>query len=269
MGLVKVRLFRPFDIESFVSVFPYSVQQVLVLDRTKEPGGVGEPLFLDVVAALRNRRDIEVKGGRFGLASKELSPEAIAAVFAHGAAGGDHDFTVGIEDDVTHRSIPIGKRLEVEPADVRGAIFWGFGSDGTVGACRSSVELIGEKTAFNAQGYFVYDSKKAGGVTTSYLRIGSGVLNYPFLVQRAGYVACHKSVYLGRYNMLEPLEHGGVFVLNSDIPTNQLFCRLTERDQRILMERRIRFYNINALEIAQNAGLGTRINTVMQTLFLV
>ncbi len=267
VGLMKVRLFRPFGVESFVSAFPDSVRQVLVLDRTKEPGGVGEPLFLDVVAALRNQRGIEVIGGRFGLASKELTPEAIAAVFAHGAAGGNHDFTVGIDEDVTHRSIPIGERLEVEPVDVRGAIFWGFGSDGTVGACRSSVELIGEKTAFNAQGYFVYDSKKAGGVTTSYLRIGSGALNYPFLVQRAGYVACHKSVYLGRYNMLEPLEHGGVFVLNSDIPTDQLFRRLTERDQRILMERRIRFYNINALEITQKAGLGTRINTVMQTLF--
>ena len=267
VGVVKVRLFRPFSADRFAAAFPASVKQVLVLDRTKEPGGVGEPLFLDVAAALRGREGVEVLGGRYGLASKELTPEAVVAVFTHGAGGGTHDFTVGIEDDVTHRSITVGERLDVEGDDIQGAIFWGFGSDGTVGACRSSVELIAAETDYRAQGYFVYDSKKAGGVTTSYLRMGSGALNYPFLVQRAGYVACHKSVYLGRYNLLEPLVFGGVFVVNSDIPSDQFFRRLTERDQRILMERQIRVYNIDALRIAKEAGLGTRINTVMQTLF--
>jgi pyruvate-ferredoxin/flavodoxin oxidoreductase len=268
VGLIKVRLYRPFALERFAKVVPKTAKEVVVLDRTKEPGSAGEPLYLDVVAALRDRPELTIIGGRYGLGSKELNPTMIEALFNQDLGNIQSGFTIGIEDDLTQRSIPVGnERLDLEQENVSGAIFWGFGSDGTVGACRQTVKLIAEHTAYQAQGHFVYDSKKAGGVTTSYLRVGKGALNYPYIVEKADYVACHKSAYVGRYRLLEPLTFGGVFVLNTDIPAEKIFHRLTAADQQILMERRIRFYVIDAQKLSQEVGLGTRINTIMQMIF--
>ena len=269
VGCIKVRLYRPFALERFAEVVPSTVKEVIVLDRTKEPGSAGEPLYLDVVAALHQRQELSIIGGRYGLGSKELNPTMIAALFHQGLGNLSSGFTIGIEDDLTQRSIAVANEdIDVEQEDVSGAIFWGFGSDGTVGACRHTVKLIAEQTDYFAQGHFVYDSKKAGGVTTSYLRMGRGTLNYPYIVEKADYVACHKSAYVGRYRLLEPLKFGGIFVLNTDIPAEHIFHRLTASDQQILMDRRIRFYIIDAQALAQEIGLGTRINTIMQMIFL-
>ncbi|MBT8042909.1 MAG: pyruvate:ferredoxin (flavodoxin) oxidoreductase, partial [Pontiella sp.] len=174
---------------------------------------------------------------------------------------------VGINDDVTNLSIPVGDEFNIEPGDVKSSIFWGFGSDGTVGACKNSIKIIGDNTDMTAQAYFVYDSKKSGGVTTSHLRFGDSPVNYPYLIQHAGYVACHNVSYIGRYDMLGALAEGGTFVLNSEIPTSEVFNHLTKEEQQIIIDRKINFYNVNALQIALDVGLGFRINTVMQTVY--
>ncbi|NNJ71456.1 MAG: pyruvate:ferredoxin (flavodoxin) oxidoreductase, partial [Kiritimatiellales bacterium] len=191
----------------------------------------------------------------------------VKAVYDHIDAGGWHGFTVGINDDVTNLSIPVGDEFNIEPGDVKSSIFWGFGSDGTVGACKNSIKIIGDNTDMTAQAYFVYDSKKSGGVTTSHLRFGDSPVNYPYLIQHAGYVACHNVSYIGRYDMLGALAEGGTFVLNSEIPTSEVFNHLTKEEQQIIIDRKINFYNVNALQIALDVGLGFRINTVMQTVY--
>ncbi|HEY5621554.1 MAG TPA: pyruvate:ferredoxin (flavodoxin) oxidoreductase, partial [Pontiella sp.] len=266
LGLVKVRLYRPFSAKAFVGCIPETAKKIIVLDRTKEPGAIGEPLYLDVVASLEGR-GCKIIGGRYGLSSKEFVPRMVKAVYDHIDNGGWPNFTVGIVDDVTNLSIPVGEEFNIEPDDVKSSVFWGFGSDGTVGACKNSIKIIGDNTDMNAQAYFVYDSKKSGGVTTSHLRLGESPVNYPFLIQHAGYVACHNVSYIGRYDMLGVLKEGGTFVLNSEIPTSEVFNHLTREEQQIIIDRKINFYNVNALKIALEVGLGFRINTVMQTVY--
>ena len=266
LGLVKVRLYRPFSAKAFISCIPETAKKIIVLDRTKEPGSLGEPLYLDVVTALEGK-GCKIIGGRYGLSSKEFMPRMVKAVYDHADNGAWHGFTVGINDDVTNLSIPVGKEFNIEPADVKSSIFWGFGSDGTVGACKNTIKIIGDTTDMTAQAYFVYDSKKSGGVTVSHLRFGESGVNYPYLIQHAGYVACHNVSYIGRYDMLGALQEGGTFVLNSEIPTAEVFSHLTKEEQQIIIDRKINFYNVNALQIAIDVGLGGRINTVMQTVY--
>ncbi|MCF7817862.1 MAG: pyruvate:ferredoxin (flavodoxin) oxidoreductase [Kiritimatiellales bacterium] len=266
LGLVKVRLYRPFSAKAFIDCIPETAKKIIVLDRTKEPGSLGEPLYLDVVAAL-DGKGCKIIGGRYGLSSKEFLPRMVKAVYDHVDNGAWHGFTVGINDDVTNLSIPVGNEFNIEPADVKSSIFWGFGSDGTVGACKNTIKIIGDNTDMTAQAYFVYDSKKSGGVTVSHLRFGESAVNYPFLIQHASYIACHNVSYIGRYDMLGALAEGGTFVLNSEIPTSEVFNHLTKEEQKIIIDRKINFYNVNALQIAIDVGLGGRINTVMQTVY--
>lgn len=268
-GVLKVRLYRPFSAKHFVQALPASVKRIAVLDRTKEPGSLGEPLYLDVITALNqmNRTGIKVIGGRYGLSSKDFSPTHAKAIFDHLAGPAFGNFTVGIKDDVTNRSIEIKEQINVIPKDVVSCMFWGLGSDGTVGANKNSVKIIGDNTDLNAQAYFSYDSKKSGGITISHLRFGKSSLEMPWLVDHADFVACHNPAYIGRYDMLAPLRKGGVFLLNSQIPSDEVFDHLTREMQEQIIEKELRFFNINALEIAEGVGLGSRINTVMQAAF--
>jgi pyruvate-ferredoxin/flavodoxin oxidoreductase len=270
LGLLKVRLYRPFPTDAFLAALPASVRKIAVLDRTKEPGAIGEPLFQDVVTALRGKRDdVLVIGGRYGLAGKEFTPPMVKAVFDHLEGQAFHGFTVGITDDVTHLSLPVGEDLDCEPAGVVRCMFWGLGSDGTVGANKDSIKIIGDNTDMFAQGYFVYDSKKSYGITVSHLRFGKEPIRAPYLIGKADFVACHNPAYIGRYDMLGCIKEGGVFLLNSEYPSSEVFNHLTREMQEIIIRRRIRFYNIDALSISENAGLGKRINTVMQTAFFI
>ena len=266
LGLVKVRLYRPFSAKHFVEAIPASCKKIAVLDRTKEPGAVGEPLFMDVKSVLADK-DIEIIGGRYGLSSKEFTPAMVKAVFDHLDAEAFHGFTVGINDDVTNKSLDVGAELDIEADDVVNCMFWGLGSDGTVGANKNSIKIIGDNTDMNAQGYFVYDSKKSYGITVSHLRFGNSSVNYPYLVQHADFVACHNPAYIGRYDMLSALKEGGTFLLNSEIPTDEVFNHLTKEMQQIIIDRKIKFYNMDALKIAMASGLKNRINTVMMTAF--
>ncbi len=270
VGLVKVRLYRPFSAEHLVAALPETVQRIAVLDRTKEPGAIGDPLYLDVVAALdqMKRTGIKVIGGRYGLSSKDFTPTHAKAVYDFMVRPDAwHSFTVGIDDDVTHLSIPVGKKIDVTPEGVVSCMFWGLGSDGTVGANKNSIKIIGDNTDMNAQAYFAYDSKKSGGITISHLRFGKGKLDMPWLIDHADFVACHNPAYIGRYDMLSALKEGGVFLLNSQIPSSEVFEHLTKDMQEQIINKHIHFYNINALEIARSVGLGSRINTVMQAAF--
>jgi pyruvate-ferredoxin/flavodoxin oxidoreductase len=269
VGVLKVRLYRPFSAKHFVAAIPESVKKIAVLDRTKEPGSIGEPLYLDVVTALSQmgRTDISVIGGRYGLSSKDFTPSHAKAVYDHLNEGNWHNFTVGIVDDVTNLSIPVKDKIDVSPKGVVSCMFWGLGSDGTVGANKDSIKIIGGNTDMNAQAYFSYDSKKSGGITISHLRFGKSSVNMPWLIDSADFVACHNPAYIGRYDMLAPLKEGGVFLLNSQIPSDEVFEHLTADEQKQIIDKKIRFYNINALSIAEKVGLGTRINTVMQAAF--
>ncbi len=270
LGLLKVRLYRPFPADALVAALPRSVRRLAVLDRTKEPGAIGEPLYQDVVTALRGRRDdVLVIGGRYGLSSKEFTPSMVKAVYDHLEGKAFHGFTVGITDDVTHRSLPITEEIDCEPESVVRCMFWGLGSDGTVGANKDSIKIIGDNTDLYAQGYFVYDSKKSYGITISHLRFGKDPIRAPYLIGKADFVACHNPAYIGRYDMLGCIREGGVFLLNSQYPSNEVFHHLTRDMQEIILKRRIRFYNIDALSISEKAGLGKRINTVMQTAFFI
>ena len=270
LGLLKVRLYRPFPIAAFLAALPKSVKKIAVLDRTKEPGAIGEPLFQDVATVLRGvRDDVKVIGGRYGLSSKEFTPAMVKAVFDHLNGKAFHGFTVGIEDDVTHLSLPAGEMLDVEPASTVRCMFWGLGSDGTVGANKDSIKIIGDNTDLYAQGYFVYDSKKSYGITISHLRFGKQPIRAPYLIGKADFVACHNPAYIGRYDMLSCIKDGGVFLINSEYDSSEVFNHLTRDMQEIILQRKIKFYNIDALKISEAAGLGKRINTVMQTAFFI
>jgi len=266
VGLVKVRLFRPFDSAALRSVIPASVKKIAVLDRTKEPGAPGEPLFLDVVSALVGR-DIKIIGGRYGLSSKEFTPAMVKAVYDHLDGAAFHGFTVGIEDDVSGKSLKVGPILETEPEGTVRCKFWGYGSDGTVGANKNSITIIGDNTDLYAQGYFEYDSKKSGGVTISHLRFGQHPIKSEYLVNIADFIALHKPAYIGRYDVLEGIRPGGVFLLNSSWKKEEVFEHLTEDMQRTIIDKKIKVYNIDAFKIAQEVGLKTRINTIMQVCF--
>ncbi len=268
VGAVKVRLYRPFSTEAFCSALPDTVQKVAALDRTKEPGSQGEPLYLDVVNALKEK-NITVIGGRYGLSSKEFTPSMVKAVFDHLDGSCHHDFTVGIDDDVMHKSLSITQNVQTEPEGTMGCTFWGLGGDGTVGASKNAIKIIGDNTDMYAQGYFVYDSKKAGGLTVSHLRFGKNPIQSTYLINTPDFVACNNPAYIGRYDMLSGIKENGVFLLNSQYDSSDVFNHLTEEMQRIIIDRNINFYNINALEIAESVGLGHRINTVMQAAFFI
>ncbi|MCI4445807.1 MAG: pyruvate:ferredoxin (flavodoxin) oxidoreductase [Candidatus Aminicenantes bacterium] len=266
VGLVKVRLFRPFSVEDLNRVIPQTVKKIAVLDRTKEPGAIGEPLYLDVVSALKGR-DIKIIGGRYGLSSKEFTPAMVKAVYDHLDGACFHGFTVGIEDDVTHTSLPVGPVLETEPEGTVRCKFWGYGSDGTVGANKNSITIIGDNTDLYAQGYFEYDSKKSGGVTISHLRFGKYPIKSEYLLNTVDFVALHKPAYIGRYDILEGVRDGGIFLLNSPWKKEEVFEHLTEDMQKTIIEKKIKVYNIDAFKIAQEVGLKNRINTIMQVCF--
>jgi pyruvate-ferredoxin/flavodoxin oxidoreductase len=270
VGAVKVRLYRPFSVEHFVSVLPQTVRTIAVLDRTKEPGSVGEPLYLDVLAALHegSMRGPRVIGGRYGLSSKEFTPAMVKAVFDEAARDcPKNHFTVGIHDDVTHTSLAHDPAFSTEdPATVR-AVFFGLGSDGTVGANKNSIKIIGEETDRHVQGYFVYDSKKSGSVTVSHLRFGPRPIRSSYLIARATFVACHQPAFLDRIDMLRHAEPGAVFLLNSPHGPEEVWNALPRRVQEQIVDKRLRLHVIDAYKAAREAGMGGRINTVMQTCF--
>lgn len=267
-GLVKVRLYRPFDVKRFNEALPKSTKRITVLDRTKEPGSIGEPLYMDVVAALENKA-IRVIGGRYGLSSKEFTPSMILAVYKHSENNGFHGFTVGIEDDVTKLSLKVEEQIVTEPEGTTNCMFWGLGSDGTVGANKSSIKIIGDYTDKDAQAYFAYDSKKSYGVTVSHLRFGDKPIKSTYLITAPDFVSCSAHSYIGRYDMLKGITEGGTFLLNSPYSKDEVFCQLTREMQETIVNKKIKFYNVNAEKlIKQQPGLrGKGANTVMMVAY--
>jgi pyruvate-ferredoxin/flavodoxin oxidoreductase len=277
VGVVKVRLYRPFCVNAFLAALPPTTQRIAVLDRTKEPGAVGDPLYLDVVTALAEARaaglsqlakDPVVVAGRYGLSSKEFDPAMVRAVFEEiGRRMPRNHFTVGIVDDVTGTSLTVDGSFDIEPDDVVRAVFYGLGSDGTVGANKNSIKIIGEETGQHAQAYFVYDSKKAGATTVSHLRFGPHPIRAPYLVSRAGFVACHQFEFLEKTDVLERAAPGAVFLLNAPYAYDEVWDRLPREVQETIIERRLQLHVIDAAKVARETGMGGRINTVMQTCF--
>jgi pyruvate-ferredoxin/flavodoxin oxidoreductase len=274
VGIVKVRLYRPFDGEAFVAALPASVKSIAVLDRTKEPGSLGEPLYMDCITALHEHGGghlpviPKVVGGRYGLSSKEFTPAMVKAVFDNLAASSPKNhFTVGINDDVTHTSLDFDREYSVEPPDVVRALFYGLGADGTVGANKNSIKIIGEKTDNYAQGYFVYDSKKSGAVTISHLRFGPNPIRSSYLISSANFVACHQPVFLERYDMLDALAPGGTFLLNTAHSASDVWETLPRIVQEQIVAKHLKFFVIDAYSVARDSGMGGRINTVMQVCF--
>ena len=266
LGLVKVRLYRPFDAAALNAALPASVRKIAVLDRTKEPGSLGEPLYLDVAVALAGR-PVRTIGGRYGLSSKEFTPAMVKAVYDHLDGKAFHGFTVGINDDVSHTSIPVGPVLDTElPGTVR-CKFYGYGSDGTVGANKNSIKIIADHTDMYGQGYFQYDSKKSGGVTISHLRFGKSPIQSQYFLNTVDFVALHKPSYIGRLDILEGIREGGTFLINSNWKAGEVFENLTEDMQKTIMAKKVNVYNIDALKIAGELGLGLRINSIMQACF--
>ncbi|MDZ4182821.1 MAG: pyruvate:ferredoxin (flavodoxin) oxidoreductase [Candidatus Cloacimonadaceae bacterium] len=269
LGMVKVRVYRPFSVQHFLAALPSTVKGVAVLDRTKEPGSIGEPLYLDVVTALKDRPGIFTIGGRYGLSSKEFTPSMVLAVYKHLMAQGFHGFTVGIEDDVTHLSLKLDEIIHTVPEGTISCKFWGLGSDGTVGANKNSIKIIGDHTDMSVQGYFQYDSKKSGGITRSHLRFGKLPIHSQYLVTKEDFVACHNQAFIGRFDMLSGIKENGVFLLNSFWHRDEAFYHLTCDMQQVIIDRKVKFYNIDGLKIAEEVGLGGRVNTVMQTAFFL
>lgn len=269
VGLVKVRLFRPWSTEHFLKAMPDRVKKVAVLDRTKEPGSQGEPLYLDVQAIAAGCPDAPiVVGGRYGLGSKDFTPAMVQAVFENLALDQPKNgFTVGIKDDVTHTSLALPEEPEATPQGTIQCMFWGLGSDGTVGANKNAIKIIGDNTDMYAQGYFAYDSKKSGGITVSHLRFGSKPIQSSYLVKSADYVACHNPAYVDKYDLLAGVKKRGIFVLNCQWNLDQLNEQLPAALKRTIAEKELRFYTIDAVKIAGQVGLGGRINMIMQTVF--
>ena len=270
LGVLKVRLYRPFDVSLFVAALPESVKAIAVLDRAKEPGSTGEPLYLDVLSALveSNRQDIQVVGGRYGLSSKEFTPAMVKAVFDNLRADQPRNhFTVGIYDDVTHTSLNYDPSFSTEPDNVVRAIFYGLGADGTVGANKNSIKIIGEETDNYAQGYFVYDSKKSGSVTVSHLRFGPEQIRSTYLVSSANFVACHQWEFVEKFDLLDAAKPEAIFLLNSPYNPEETWMRLPERLKAQIVEKQLKFYVINASQVARETGMSRHINTVMQVCF--
>ncbi|MBE6132509.1 MAG: pyruvate:ferredoxin (flavodoxin) oxidoreductase [Erysipelotrichaceae bacterium] len=269
VGLVKVHLYRPFSAKHLVDVIPASVKKIAVLDRTKEMGATGEPLYLDVVSALEQEgRNVEVVlGGRYGLSSKDTQPKHMKSVFDFlNAENNWHSFTVGINDDVTHLSIPVDEEFHVE-ANYTSCLFYGLGSDGTVSANKSSIKIIGDATGQYAQAYFAYDSRKAGGVTRSHLRFGKEPIHSTYYIEHADFLSCSLDSYIFKFDMLKCLKKGGTFLLNTDIPASEIEARLPNRLKRQLAKKNAKFYIIDANAIAGKIGLGRRTNTILQASF--
>jgi len=275
VGLVQVHLFRPFAVNDFVDAFPATTKAIAVLDRTKEPGAAGEPLYQDVVtafgeavAAQRRPAMPRVVGGRYGLASKEFTPAMVKAVFDNLESGVPvNHFTIGINDDVSHTSLEYDRDFVIEPDDVVGCIFYGLGADGTVGANKNSIKIIGEGTPGYAQGFFVYDSKKSGSRTTSHLRFGPRPIRSTYLVQRARFIACHQFQFLERIDMLREAIDGAVFLVNSPFGPDEVWDQLPRAVQQEIIDKHLRLYVIDADKVAVEAGMAGRVNTVMQTCF--
>ncbi|HIR45972.1 MAG TPA: pyruvate:ferredoxin (flavodoxin) oxidoreductase [Candidatus Ventrisoma faecale] len=267
VGVVKVRLYRPFSAEALVAAIPETVKQISVLDRTKEPGALGEPLYLDVVAALKGTKfhDIPVFTGRYGLGSKDTTPAQIVAVYNNNEK---QKFTIGIEDDVTNLSLKLGDPIVTTPAGTINCKFWGLGADGTVGANKNSIKIIGDNTDMYAQAYFDYDSKKSGGVTMSHLRFGHTPIKSTYLIRQANFVACHNPSYVRKYNMVQELVDGGTFLLNCPWDMEGLEKHLPGQVKKYIAEHNIKFYTIDGVKIGIETGMGpTRINTILQSAF--
>lgn len=266
VGVVKVRLYRPFSAKHLIEAIPDSVKTISVLDRTKEPGALGEPLYLDVVAALKNSKfkDVNIFTGRYGLGSKDTTPGQITAVYKN---KDKEKFTIGITDDVTGLSLPTDDSVDTSHESVICCKFWGLGADGTVGASKNSIKIIGDNTDMYAQAYFDYDSKKSGGVTVSHLRFGKTPIKSTYLIKHADFVACHNPSYLNKYDMVQDLKEGGTFLLNCDWDISGLEERLPGKIKKYIADNNIKFYIIDGLGIGKETGLGGRINTILQSAF--
>lgn len=277
VGVLTVHLFRPFAVESFIRALPPTVQRIAVLDRTKEAGAIGEPLYLDIVTAISEAWHAgtapfttfpRVIGGRYGLASKEFTPGMAKAVFdALASARPPAHFTIGITDDLTGLSLPWDRAYDIEPASTNHSMFYGVGSDGTVGANKNSIKIIGDETDLHAQGYFVYDSKKAGSITISHLRFGPEEIRAPYLIREAGFVACHQFALLERLDVLEFAAHGATFLLNSPHGPSEVWDHIPHAIRHGIVTRKLRFFVIDGDGVAQASGMGRRVNTVMQACF--
>ena len=277
VGVVKVRLFRPFSTKHFMDALPKTVEKIAVLDRTKEPGSLGEPLYLDIRTAVGEamadgktafQKYPLIVGGRYGLGSKEFTPAMVKAVFDNlDAARPKNGFTVGIIDDVTNTSLDVDESFEITSGGLISSMFYGLGADGTVSANKNSIKIIGEMTDNYAQGYFVYDSRKAGAVTISHLRFGEQLIRRPYLVSKADFVACHNPSFLEKYDMLSTLREGGTFLLTTSYGKDEVWDTLPQEVQKQIIEKKLKFYVIDAIGLAQEIGLGPRINVIMQTAF--
>jgi len=277
VGVVKVRLCKPFSTKDFIAAIPESVTKIAVLDRTKEPGSIGEPLYLDVRTGVGEAMAAGqtpfkeypiIVGGRYGLGSKEFTPGMVKAVFDNlDAEQPRSSFTVGIIDDVTNSSLDVDPDFAISDEGYYAAMFYGLGSDGTVGANHNSIKIIGDLTDNYAQGYFVYDSRKAGALTVSHLRFGKKLIRRPYLISKADFVACHNSSFLERFDMLSSAREGGTFLLTSLHGKDEVWDTLPEEVQKQIIDKKLKFYVIDAIRIAQELGLGARINVIMQTAF--
>ena len=271
VGVIKVHLYRPFSVEHLIKALPATVKTVAVLDRTKEPGASGEPLYQDVVTVISEAfagQKPRVIGGRYGLSSKEFTPAMIKGVFDEMIKSDPKNhFTVGIIDDVSHTSIEFDPEFTIESSEIVRCIFWGLGSDGTVGANKNSIKIIGEETDNFAQGYFVYDSKKSGSVTISHLRFGPQPIRAPYQINHASFVACHQFSFLERFDVLKYAMPGAVFLLNSIYGPEEVWSQLPNETQKAIINKKLRFFVIDAYDVAQKTGMGGRINTIMQTCF--
>jgi pyruvate-ferredoxin/flavodoxin oxidoreductase len=277
VGLVKIRLYRPFPVDAFAAALPASVKKIAVLDRTKEPGSIGEPLYLDVRTAIGEAMADKkvpftsypaIVGGRYGLGSKEFTPAMVKAVYDNLKDDRPKNhFVVGIVEDVTNSSLPIDPAFKNPAEGTYSAMFYGLGSDGTVGANKNSIKIIGERTDNNAQAYFVYDSKKAGSITTSHLRFGKKAIRSPYLIDQADFVACHNFSFLEKYDMLSKAKDGATFLLCSPFDKNEIWDSMPVEVQKQIIAKKLKFYVINAIKLAEELGLGARINVIMQTAF--
>ena len=270
VGMIKVHLYRPFSVKHLIDVIPDSVKFISVIDRTKEPGSLGEPLFLDVVAALKNSKfsDVPVYGGRYGLGSKDTLPAHIISVYNNmNAPQPKTEFTLSINDDVTNLSLDVTESPDTTPKGTTSCKFWGLGSDGTVGANKDSIKIIGDNTDMYAQGYFFYDSKKSGGITVSHLRFGSSPITSTYLINKANFVACHNPSYVTKYDMVQDIVPGGTFLLNCIWSPEELDKQLPAKMKKYIAENNINFYTINGIKIAEEVGLPGRASTILQSAF--
>jgi pyruvate-ferredoxin/flavodoxin oxidoreductase len=277
VGIIKVRLFRPFSIQHLINEIPKTVKSIAVLDRTKEPGSIGEPLYQDVVTAFTEALDADnakfksfptIVGGRYGLSSKEFTPAMIKSVYDElNKSRPKNHFTVGIKDDVTKTSLEFDAEFDIEPAETIRAMFFGLGADGTVGANKNSIKIIGEETDNNAQGYFVYDSKKSGSMTTSHLRFGKKPIRSTYLIHKANFIACHQEVFLEKIDMLKYAVKGATFLLNTTSPADKVWDTLPRHVQEDIVNTKLKLYVIDGYKVARDTGMGGRVNTIMQTCF--